>query len=338
MAETKQGLEIALYLIHRMALNHQSETLTLGTADGDNANGVATQSTAALSPYPVNWYDAIVDKYPAGQTVPVFMQHMGNDVDLIDGYDQFVHDSVTHKIHLSNYSAADTYKISFRDSTGGVWSLIEYKRGFNETQSENVRPIHDWNGSVTHYKHGIFNSASDFNMILEDLFDENNMLLLGENYGVVVDELKAVADFSVHDATPADCDIYVANLDRDCEDDGWSKAKYSVSGTALTKVASIVAIDAAGEYFIDKADNKLYVGFVNGGPALDIKVCYRTDRSSASQEMMCRLDYMAEDGSTVEFIMLYPKSQASEISTSAQDVDDVTISCKLVSCGRPVSI
>lgn len=337
MAETKQGLEVALYLIHRMALNHQSETLTLANSDGANANGVATQSTNALSPYPVSWYDIIVDRYVAGNTVPIFLQHMGNDVDAITGPDQFVYVPGTQKVHVSSYLAADTFKASFRDVNGGVWSLMEYKRSFGENENENVRPVHDWSGAVRHYKHGVFSAGVDFSMVLSDVYDKENMLLFNEDYGIVVEEHKAVADFTVHDATGVGFDVYVADLDLDCTEDDWSRLAIESTGVLKTKVASIVAIDDATKYFIDKAANKVYVGFVDLTP-LDCLVTYKTDRTSASQEMICRLDYMAEDGSTVEFVTLFPKANVSEISSSTPDADDVMVSCKLVACGRPVTV
>jgi hypothetical protein len=336
MAETKQGLEIAVSLIHKGSFNHQSETLTLSVSDGDNANGVATQSTAALSPYPVAWYDAIVDRYVGSNTVPVFMQPMGNDVDSITGPNQFVYDTVTKKIHVSDYSASDTYKITFRDSNGGVWSLIQYERQANSQQNENVRPVHQWNGSITHFKKGIFAATQSIDMLLSDPFDNQNMLLIGERYDVVVNEPIPTESFTSHDAT-GDPDVWVADLELDCASNAWSRVVFE-DGTVGVSVASIALITAVGKYFIDTSTGKIYVGVVNGGNPLDILVSYRCATVYGTQEFMMKLDVYAEDGSTVEFTTLFPKACVFDISCSNPDTEDCTVTANFGSCGLPVTV
>lgn len=335
MAETKQGLEVALYLIHKSALNHQSEALTLPNSDGDNANGVATQSSDALSPYPEAWYDVHVDRFVAGNTVPVFMQPMGDDVDAITGPNQFVFDTATKKVHVSDYSATDVYTITFRDENGGQWSLIQYKRSFDSQENQNVRPVHQWDGSTTHFKKGIFSATQSFSMVLSDPFDAQNMLLFGDRYNTVVEEPILTADFTLHDGA-GDPDIWVADLELNAANIDWSRLVFS-SGVVGTSVASIVAITSVGKYFIDIATEKLYVGVVNGGTPMNCEVTYRTSAVFGSQEFLMRADFINEDGNAVEFTVFYPKAQVADISVSNPDADDCMVTCNMVSCGFPTS-
>lgn len=342
MAETKQGLEVALYMLHRMAMNKQSVTITLPNSDGANINGIATYSSNAIAdPHPDYWYDLLLDKWIVSTSSPVFMQHMGNDVDLITGPDQYVYNPTTQKIHASNYVATDTYKYTGRTATGGDWSLMLYKRSLNSTDNFNVRPIHNWSGVTTHFKQGIKQLTADFSMILSDVFENENMLLLGSDYGIVVEETLVAGDWALHDGAPVGYDVVKATLDLDVESDEWFlwDKNAELPAVTLVKVASIVAIDAIGKYYVDPATNMLYLGFTDAAlPTTDTYVSYMTDRTGASQETIVREDYYGTDGATVEFTTLYPLSKISSIAVSNPDQDDCTVQCSLVSAGSSCTV
>jgi hypothetical protein len=261
---------------------------------------------------------------------------MGTDVDNITGPDQFVYDPSTKKIHVSGYAAADDYEITFRDSNGGVWSLIQYERMADSQQNENVRPVHQWDGAITHFKKGIFAATQSIQMVLSDVFDNQNMLLLGEKHDIVVDEPIDSLDFSAHDVTGA-VDIHKADLELDCVSADWSRVVFS-DGVVGVKVASIVLVDTVGDYFIDTTTGKLYVGVVNDGTPLDCNVSYRCANVFGAQDFMMRLDVYSTDGTTIEFTTLFPKAAVFDMSVSNPDADDCMVTANFGSCGRPVTV
>lgn len=342
LVETKQGLEIALNIINRKAMNKQLVTITMPNSDGDNANGIATWSSDAIAdPHPDNWYDLILDKWLSGASSPLFMQHMGNDPDNITGPNQYVYVPATQKIHVSSWVATDTYKYTGKTANGGKWSLIMYKRSTGASENKNVRPVHDWSGAVTHFKQGIKQATMDFSMLMADPFDAENMLLLGNDYGIVVEEKIVAADWSQHDGSPIGYDIIEGTLDLNVASDGWFlwDKQALLVGVTLVKVASIAAINAIGKYYVDPATDKIYLGYTADAlPGTDSYVSYMTTATGKSQELLIREDYYAVDGATVEFVTLYPLAKIASISTSNPDQDDCTVQCSLMSAGEPCTV
>jgi hypothetical protein len=84
-------------------MNQQQVTITMPNNHGANTLGVALYNSDAIAdPHPDYWYDVLVEKWTASDPMPVLLQPMGSDHNLISGPDQFVYNPSDQKIYVSN--------------------------------------------------------------------------------------------------------------------------------------------------------------------------------------------------------------------------------------------